>query len=49
MVSTHLDNSLVEGQSEPTLPEGVSDADLSLHRAASRCIDPSYDPNAHHY
>ena len=34
----------VEGQSEPALPEGVSDDNLSLYRAASRCIDPNFDP-----
>ena len=34
----------VEGQSEPALPEGVSEADRSLYRAASRCIDPDFDP-----
>ena len=34
----------VEEQSEPALPEGVKEADRSLYRAASRCIDPDFDP-----
>jgi len=34
----------LEEQPEPTLPEGVSEADRSPYRAASRCIDPNFDP-----
>ena len=34
----------VEGQPEPALPEGVTNDNLSLYRAASRCIDPNFDP-----
>ena len=45
--SVHPEPSLREPaqEREPAAnPEGVSEADRSLYRAASRCIDPNFDP-----
>ena len=43
-IESPLSREPVEEQSEPALPEGVTEDNLSLYRAASRCIDPNYDP-----
>ena len=43
-VSAPVRPELVEGQSEPALPEGVTKEKLSLYRAASKCISPNFDP-----